>query len=102
MNESHPDDGGAIERMRTMTGHSQFTSDSYVAAYQAEVRADMRSARVGHSVLGARRQRSATWLSKLWARITGNHRQSVVSARMRSFDRSSATGACEISDGLAV
>jgi hypothetical protein len=84
-----------------MTGHNHLMTNAYVAAYQAELKDDMQSARVRDGRLRAVYQRVGAWLVKTRARITATHRSSAASTEVRSFDRSSATGACEISDGLA-
>jgi hypothetical protein len=94
--------GGAIERKRTMTGHNHLMSNAYVAAYQAEVEDGIQDAHMRDRWLRATWQNLAAWLVKTRASITATHRLRVASAQVRSFDRSSATGACEISDGLAV
>jgi hypothetical protein len=83
-----------------MTGHNHLMSNSYVAAYQAELRDDMRSARLGDSRLRATYQRAAAWLSEIRPRFTRVKQAPVAFTDVRGFDRSSATGACEISDGL--
>jgi hypothetical protein len=85
-----------------MTGHNHLMSNSYVAAYQAELKDDMRSARLSDSRLRAAYQRVTEWLIETTVRTTAVKRSRVASTDVRSFDRSSATGACEISDGLAV
>jgi len=85
-----------------MTGHNHLMSNSYVAAYQAEIKDDFRSARRGDSRLRAAYQRAAAWLIERREGTTAAKRSRVASTDVRSFDRSSSTGACEISDGLAV
>lgn len=85
-----------------MTGHNHLTSNSYVAAYQAEVKADIQDARMAHNTLRATFQRFAEWVANAKASIMATRRSAAVSTGNRRFDRSSATGACEINDGLAV
>ena len=83
-----------------MTGHNHLMSNSYVAGYQAELKDDIRRARLGDSRLRAAYQRAAAWLSEIRVRFTEMKQAPVASTDVRSFDRSSATGACEINDGL--
>ena len=85
-----------------MTGHNHLMSNAYIAAYQAEVKHGIRDAHIGDTWVRGGYQSVAAWLVKTRASITATHRSRVVSAQVRSFDRSSATGSCEISDGLAV
>ena len=85
-----------------MTGHNHLMSNSYVAAYQAELKDDLRSARRGDNPLRAAYQRVSAWITETRARTTAGKRSRVASTDVRSFDRSKSTGACEISDGLAV
>ncbi|MCL1588612.1 MAG: hypothetical protein M3092_09345 [Actinomycetia bacterium] len=85
-----------------MTGHNHLMSNSYVAAYQAELKDAIRSARRGDNLLRAAHQRVSAWLTETRVRTTAAKRSRVASTDVRSFDRSSSTGACEISDGLAV
>ena len=85
-----------------MTGHNHLMSNPYVVAYQAEIKDDMRSARLPGRGLWGAYQRAAVRLVEARARIVEAHRSRVGTAGLRSFDRSSATGSCEVSDGLAV
>lgn len=85
-----------------MTGQNHLMSNTYVSAYQAEIRDELESARRGDTRLRAVYERTAAWAVKTMARATGIHRSEAASLRLRSFDRSSATGACEIDDGLAL
>lgn len=85
-----------------MTGHNHLMSNAYVFAYQAEIKDAMGSARLTGGRLRGAYGRAAARLVKTRARITEANRSRVGPAGVRSFDRSSSTGACEVSDGLAV
>ena len=85
-----------------MTAYTTLTTNSYVAAYQAEVRDGIRSAPVGESPLRGVYQRVAAWLVETRTSSTSTHRSRVASAQVRGFDRSNATGSGEISNGLGV
>jgi len=85
-----------------MTGHNHLMNSSYVAAYQAEIKDDIRSARMSDSRLRTAYQRAAAWLIERRAGFTETKRPRVAFTDVRRFDRSSATGACEVSDGLVV
>ena len=85
-----------------MTGYTALTNHTYVVAYQAELRDDIRGAPMGDSRLRGVYQRVAAWLVETRTSSTSTHRSRVASAEVRGFDRSNATGSCEISDGLAV
>lgn len=97
--EHHPEAGGRLKG-RTMTGHNHLMSNSYVTAYQAEVRDGMRSAQVDDNWMRPRYLRAAAWLVHMRGRIATMLRSSQTSGEVRSFDRSSATGSCEIENGL--
>jgi hypothetical protein len=82
-----------------MTGPNHIMLHPYVVAHQAAVKDDMRN-RLGDSRLRAAYQRAAVWLSEIRVRFTEMKQVPVAFTDARDFDRSSATGACEISDGL--
>jgi hypothetical protein len=83
-----------------MTGPNHLMHHPYVVAYQVEIKHDIRSARLGDSRLRATYQRAAAWLIETRARSTATKRSRVAFTNASTFDRSCATGACEISDGL--
>ena len=85
-----------------MSGHNHLMSNAYVAAYQAEVKDGIRGAHMGDSWPRGVYERVAAWLVETRASITATHRSRVPSAQVRGFDRSKATGLCEISGGLSV
>lgn len=85
-----------------MTGYTTLTNHTYVVAYQAELRDDMRRSRVADAALQPTYGRTAERLSQVWTRITTGTRADDTSIRVRSFDRTTATGACQIADGRAV
>ncbi len=85
-----------------MTGHNHLMNTPYVAAYQAEIREDMRSARMDDSRLRATYQRVTAWLIETRLRTTAAKKSRLAFTDVRSFDRSRSIGACEISDGHAV
>jgi len=85
-----------------MTGPNHIMHHQYVAAYQAAVKEDMHAARLGDSPLRVAYLRATGWLIEARVRFTTTKRSRVASSGVRSFDRSSTTGACEIDNGFAV
>lgn len=85
-----------------MNGPNHIMHHPYVAAYQAAVKEDIHTARLGDSRLRAAYQHAAEWVIETRVRITATKRSRAASSGVRSFDSSSATGACEIDSGLAV
>jgi hypothetical protein len=60
----HHRSGGAIERKRTMTGYTALTNHTYVAAYQAELRADLHSSGASRGKLEAINRLAERWLTR--------------------------------------
>jgi len=83
-----------------MTVPNHIMLHPYVVAHQASVKHDIRNARLGDSRLGVAYQRGAAWLVKTRGRFRTMTRSTPKPKEVRSFDRSSATGSCEIENGL--
>ena len=72
-----------------MNAQTHLTNNTYVAAYQSEVKADLQAARTTTELLQAFRRYTDRWLARTKARRTSG-------AGVRSVDGASSAGACEI------
>ncbi len=82
-----------------MTTHNYMANSSYVAAYQAEVTADLRNARMSRGRLEAIRRRIRLRIERsMDLRAKGNGLEADTH-QIRNFDQSTEPGACEVNLG---
>jgi hypothetical protein len=83
-----------------MTTQNHLANSQYIAAYQVEIAADIRSARRQKGFLGVVRDRIGQDLAHYRAWLWPGKGLEADTRQIRNFDRSRSSGACEVVQGL--
>jgi hypothetical protein len=82
-----------------MTTHNHLANSQYIAAYQAEISSGLRDARRSNGVLRTLRDHAEHHLRRSRAWLGATNGLEADTRQIRSFDRSWASGACEVYQG---